>query len=161
MQQTTCNRQQTTCKRTRAVARCNGKHTAPPRIVCSEQRAADNQQHARSIVLDNQCATRHRRHTGAAACSKHTRNRQHAAGNAMHGMRDETKGSRTLAHLGAASGSLRRPSGVQVDYRSSRSRLTPSLTTGSTADTRMHPVRVTGESRLDCGAALVRRQLVS
>ena len=29
----------------------------------------------------------------------------------MHGMRDETKGSRTLAHLGAASGSLRRPSG--------------------------------------------------
>jgi hypothetical protein len=43
--------------------------------------------------------------TGAAACSKRTRNRQQAADNAMHGMRDETKGSRTLAHLGAASGS--------------------------------------------------------
>jgi hypothetical protein len=28
----------------------------------------------------------------------------------MHGMRDETKGSRTLAHLDVASGSLRRPS---------------------------------------------------
>ncbi len=27
------------------------------------RRAAVNQQHARSIVLDNQCATRHRRHT--------------------------------------------------------------------------------------------------
>ena len=37
--------------------------------------------------------------TGAAACSKHTRSRQHAAGNAMHGTRDEAKGSRTLAHL--------------------------------------------------------------
>jgi hypothetical protein len=45
--------------------------------------------------------------TGAAACSKRKRDRQHAAGNAMHGMRDETKGSRTLAHLGALSGSLR------------------------------------------------------
>ena len=32
-------------------------------FVCGEQRAAHNQQHARSIVLDNQCATRHRRHT--------------------------------------------------------------------------------------------------
>jgi hypothetical protein len=63
MQQTTCIRQQTTCKRTRALASCNGKHTAPPHIVCGEQRAAGNQQHARSIVLDDQCATRHRRHT--------------------------------------------------------------------------------------------------
>ena len=52
--------------------------------------------------------------TGAAACSKHTRSRHHAAGNAMHGMRDETKGSRKLAHLDAASGSLRRPWGVEV-----------------------------------------------
>jgi hypothetical protein len=52
--------------------------------------------------------------TGAAACSKHTRSRQHAAGNVMHGMRDETKGSRKLAHLDAASGSLRRPWGVEV-----------------------------------------------
>ena len=32
----------------------------------------------------------------------------------MHGMRDETKGSRKLAHLDAASGSLRRPWGVEV-----------------------------------------------
>jgi hypothetical protein len=44
-------------------ARCNGKHTALPHFGCGEQRAAEDQQHARSIVLDNQCATRHRRHT--------------------------------------------------------------------------------------------------
>jgi hypothetical protein len=113
MQQTTCIRQQTTCTRPRAHA--TRKHTALPHFGCGEQGAADNQQHARSIVLDNQCATRHRRYTGgAAACSKHTRNRQHAAGNALHGMRDETKGSRKLAHLGVASGSLRRPWGVEV-----------------------------------------------
>jgi hypothetical protein len=46
-----------------STSRCNRKHTAPPHIVCSEQRAADNWQHVRSIVLDNQCATRRRRHT--------------------------------------------------------------------------------------------------
>ena len=63
MQQTTCIRQQATCKRTRAHARCKRKHTALPHFVCGEQWAAGNQQHARSIVLDNQCATRHRRHT--------------------------------------------------------------------------------------------------
>jgi hypothetical protein len=34
---------------------CNGKHTALPHFVRGEQRAAHNQQHARSIVLDNQC----------------------------------------------------------------------------------------------------------
>ena len=44
----------------RAHARCNRKRTAPPHFVCGEQGAADKQQ---SIVLDNQCATRHRRHT--------------------------------------------------------------------------------------------------
>jgi hypothetical protein len=94
MQQTTCIRQQTTCKRTRAHASCHRKHTASPHFVRGEQRSADNPQHARSIVLDNQCATRHRRHTQdatydpcRAACSKHTRNRQNAADNAMHGMR--------------------------------------------------------------------------
>ena len=59
MQQTTDNRQQTACKRTRAHPRCNGKHTALPHVVCGGQRAADNQQHARSIVRGNQCATRH------------------------------------------------------------------------------------------------------
>jgi hypothetical protein len=63
MQQATCIRQQTTCKSTRAHARCKRKHTASPHFVCGEQQAADNQQHARSIVLANQCATRHRRHT--------------------------------------------------------------------------------------------------
>jgi hypothetical protein len=52
-------RQQPTCKRTRHAG-CHRKHTAPPYF---EQRAAEKQQHARSIVLDNQCATRHRRHT--------------------------------------------------------------------------------------------------
>jgi hypothetical protein len=40
------------------------KHTALPDFGCGEQYQADNQQHARSIVLDNQCASRHRRHTG-------------------------------------------------------------------------------------------------
>jgi hypothetical protein len=44
-------------------ASCNGKHTALPHFVRGEQRAEHNQQHARSIVLDNQCATRHGRHT--------------------------------------------------------------------------------------------------
>jgi hypothetical protein len=68
MQQTTCNRQQTTCKRTRAHARCHRTHTALPHFVCDEQRAAHNLQHARSIALDNQCATRHRR-----AQTPHTR----------------------------------------------------------------------------------------
>jgi hypothetical protein len=59
--------------------------------------------------------TRHCRISGAVSSVRRTTSsmrddRQHAAGNAMHGMRDETKGSRTLAHLGVASGSLRRPS---------------------------------------------------
>ena len=121
MQQTTCIRQQTACRRTRAHARCNRKHTALPHFVCGGQRAAGNQQHARSILYATTSAqhgtdaTHQMQHTtGAAACSKHKWNRQHAAGNAMHGMRDETKGGRTLAHLDVASGSLRRPSGVEV-----------------------------------------------
>ena len=59
VQQTTCNAQQTACKRTRAHARCNRKHAARPHFVCGEQGAADKQQFARSIVLDNQRATRH------------------------------------------------------------------------------------------------------
>ena len=63
MQPTTCNRQQTACRRTTANARCSRRHTALPHFVCGGQRAAENQQHARSIVRDNQCATRHRRHT--------------------------------------------------------------------------------------------------
>jgi hypothetical protein len=44
-------------------ASCNGKHTALPHFVRGEQREAHSQQHARSIVLDNQCVTRHGRHT--------------------------------------------------------------------------------------------------
>jgi hypothetical protein len=57
-------------------ASCDGKRTALPHFVRGEQRAAHNQQHAHSIVLDNQCATRHGRHTQdattnrAAACNK-------------------------------------------------------------------------------------------
>ena len=108
MQQTTCIRQQTTCKRTRANARCNREHsTAAFRV-----RAAGNQQHARSIVVDNQCATRHRRHTQDATydpcrsmqqtqMEPTTRSRQ------CNVMCEMTTGIRKLAHLGAASGFLR------------------------------------------------------
>jgi hypothetical protein len=78
------------------------KHTALPHFLCGEQGAADKQQHARSIVLANQCATRHRRQTQDATydrcCSMQQphANRLNATGNSMHGMRAETKGSRTL-----------------------------------------------------------------
>jgi hypothetical protein len=54
---------------------------------------------SRSIVLDNQCATRHRRHTHdatydpcRAACSEHTRNRHHAAGTESYQMRRTESG---------------------------------------------------------------------
>ena len=78
------------------------KHTASPHFLCGEQGAADKQQHVRSIVLDTSAqhgtdATHKMEHTtGAAACSKHTRNRHHAEGIETNGMRHETKGSRTL-----------------------------------------------------------------
>jgi hypothetical protein len=42
--------------------------------------------------------------TGAAACSKHTRNRHHAAGNAMHGMRRKEAGRSRTSRLRQASG---------------------------------------------------------
>ncbi len=74
------------CKRTRAHASCHMKHTASPHFVCGEQRAADKQQHARSIVLDNQCATRHRRHTQDATHDRCRRMQQ------THDVRDETNG---------------------------------------------------------------------
>jgi hypothetical protein len=69
------------------------EHTAPPHFVRDEQRAAGKQQHARSIVLDNHAqhgtdATHKMQHaTGAAACSKPTRNRHHAAGIETYQMR--------------------------------------------------------------------------
>jgi hypothetical protein len=65
---TACNGQRASVSRRHARGRehmrdATRKHTASPHSVCGEQRAAHKQQHARSIVLDNQCATRHRRHT--------------------------------------------------------------------------------------------------
>jgi hypothetical protein len=140
MPQTTDNRQQTTCKRTRAHARCNRKHTALPHFVCGGQRAAQHQQHARSIVLDNQCATRHRRHTQDATYDRcrsmqqthaepKTRSRQC---NTRDG--DPTKGVRTLAHLGSASGSLLRwPWGFACD-RVLRTRMRSRASTVSSFD---------------------------
>jgi hypothetical protein len=62
VQQTADSMQEDACS-VPTHASCDGKHTALPRFVRGEQRAAHNQQHARSIVLDNQCATRHGRHT--------------------------------------------------------------------------------------------------
>ena len=107
MQQTTCIRQQTACRRTRAHARCNRKHTALPHFVCGEQRAAENQQYARSIVLDNKCATRHRRHTRCNTrpydpCrSMHQTQTEPTTRSRRCNVRDETNEIRTLAHLGA------------------------------------------------------------
>jgi hypothetical protein len=105
MQQTTCSRQQTACKRTRAHAKCNRKHTALPHFVCGGQREAHKQQHARSIVLDNQCATRHRRHTHDAThdpCrSMHQTQTEPTTRSRQCNVRDETNEIRTLAHLGA------------------------------------------------------------
>ncbi len=104
MQQTTCIRQQTACKRTRAHARCNRKHTALPHFVCSEQREAD-QQHARSIVLDDKCEKWHRRHTQDAThdqCrSTHQTQTEPTTRSRQCNVRDETNEIRTLAHLGA------------------------------------------------------------
>ena len=79
----------------------------------------------------------------------------------MHGMRDETKRSRTLAHLGVASGSLRRPF-VEVG-------LSEFAESGSSTPFFLPAVRIPecipcelrASLRLDCGAALVRRQFVS
>jgi hypothetical protein len=112
IQRNTCNRQQTACKRTRAHARCNRRHTALPHFVCGGQRAAENQQHARSTLYATastqhgtdatQDAT-HDHTTRAAACTKHKRNRQHAAGNAMYEMRRTQSGrSRTSGHAAPA-----------------------------------------------------------
>jgi hypothetical protein len=79
----------------------NTRHRRISHFVCGEQRAAHNQQHARSIVLDNQRATRHRRHTRrcnmhhttpTAARNEQSRNRPHAAGNGMHWMRRTQSG---------------------------------------------------------------------
>jgi hypothetical protein len=82
------------------------KHTAPPHFVRDEQRAADEQQHARSIVLDNQCAARHRRHTQDATYDRcRSRQQTHAEPTPRSRrfiVRDETNGIRSLAHLGAA-----------------------------------------------------------
>ena len=65
-----CNRQRASDSRPHARARKhlrdatgNTRHRRISHFVCGEQRAADNQQHGPSLVLDNQRATRHRRHT--------------------------------------------------------------------------------------------------
>ena len=67
------------------------------------RQAADKQQHARSVVLDNQCATRHRRHTQRCNIRPGP---QHAT-NKHENTRGTTNEVRKLAHLGALSGSLR------------------------------------------------------
>jgi hypothetical protein len=52
VQQTADDMQEDACS-VLTHASCNGKHTALPHFVRGEQRAAHNQQHARSIVLDS------------------------------------------------------------------------------------------------------------
>ncbi len=73
--------------------------------MCGEQRAAGNQQYARRILLDNQCATRHRRHTQDATydqChSMHQTQTEPTTHSRQCNVRDETNEIRTLAHLGA------------------------------------------------------------
>jgi hypothetical protein len=116
-QQTTGNAQHLTYNRQRATAddmqgeACsvlpmrdatgNTRHRRILHFVCGEQRAADNQHRVRRIVLDNQRATRHRRHTRrcnmhhttrAAARNEQTRNRPQAASNGMHWMRRTQSG---------------------------------------------------------------------
>jgi hypothetical protein len=72
-----------------------------------EQRAADNQQYARSVLLDNQCATRHRRHTRCNTrqydpCrSMQQTQTEPTTRSKQCNVRDETNEIRTLAHLGA------------------------------------------------------------
>jgi hypothetical protein len=92
------------------------------RAAGSGQAAACAKHCTRQPVRNGTDATHKMQHTtGAAACSRLTRNRQRAAGNAMHGMREETTGSRTLAHLGGCAGfgitagrTLDKPQGAQV-----------------------------------------------
>ena len=52
VQQTADDMQEDACS-VLTHASCNGKHTALQHFVRGEQRAAHNQQHARSIVLDS------------------------------------------------------------------------------------------------------------
>ena len=108
MQQTTDNRQQTTCKRTRAHAKCNRRHTAPPHFVCGGQRAAENQQHARSTLYATASAqhgtdaTQDATHDHTTRCrSMHQTQTEPTTRSRQCNVRDETNAIRTLAHLGA------------------------------------------------------------
>jgi hypothetical protein len=98
LQQTADDMQEDACS-VLTHASCNGKHTALPHFVRGEQRAAHNQQHARSIVLDNQMRN--------TARTPHTRCNirpvpQHAR-NSHKNTRVRRKKSEALAHLGALS----------------------------------------------------------
>jgi hypothetical protein len=109
-QQTTDNRRHARGREHMRDATGNTRHCRFSCAEGSEQRVADNQQHARRIVLDNQCATRHRRHTRCntrpydpchsmqqTQTEPTTRSRQC-------NVRDEANEIRTLAHLGARCG---------------------------------------------------------
>jgi hypothetical protein len=98
VQQTADDMQEDACS-VLTHASCNGKHTALPHLVRGEQRAARKQQHARSIVLDNQCATRHGRHTQDATYDP-CRSMQQTQMQ-RHGVRRKKSGK--LAHRGALS----------------------------------------------------------
>jgi hypothetical protein len=97
-----CNRQRATDSRRNARGRehmraATRKHTALPHFLCGEQGGSGQPSSVREALFSTTSAqhgtdaTHKMQHTtGAAACSKHTRNRHHAAGKAMH---DETKES--------------------------------------------------------------------
>ncbi len=94
----------------------NTRHRRIPCAASSGQRTSSSMREALFSTTSAQHGTdathKLQRTTGAAACSKHTRNRHHAAGIETNGMRDETKGSRTLAHLEAARALESRPRGL-------------------------------------------------
>ena len=94
----------------------NTRHRRIPCAASSGQRTSSSMREALFSTTSAQHGTdathKMQRTTGAAACSRLTRNRQRAAGNAMHGMREEKKGSRTLAHLEAARALESRPRGL-------------------------------------------------
>ena len=164
-----CNRQRASDSRRHAGGREHMRDATGNTRHCRISCAASSGQRTTSSMREALFSTTSAQHgtgaahkmqhtTGAAACSKHTRSRQHAAGNAMNGMRDETKGSRKLAHLDAASGSLRRPrsGGWIIGVRGVGSPYYRQY-----CGYECNPCELRASLRLDCDAALVRRQLVS